>query len=115
MTSSVATFPDAPFAYGHPPSPATDASTVRIPFYNKKTLYLLGSFRNSPQSGCYLRAHFTSYMKQFIKNLLKRMLIFLQHIIWTKFGTFHKQDNDKIKSILIVVYNYHLDGNEYVC
>mmetsp|Transcript_7713 Transcript_7713/g.22597 ORF Transcript_7713/g.22597 Transcript_7713/m.22597 type:complete len:192 (+) Transcript_7713:109-684(+) len=30
--SSVATFPEAPFAYGHPPSPATEESIVRISF-----------------------------------------------------------------------------------
>ena len=27
-TSSVATFPDAPLAYGQPPNPATDESTT---------------------------------------------------------------------------------------
>jgi hypothetical protein len=30
-TSSVATFPDAPLAYGQPPSPATDESTTEMP------------------------------------------------------------------------------------
>src|SRR6266550_998959 len=30
-TSSVATFPVAPGEYGHPPSPPTDVSIVRIP------------------------------------------------------------------------------------
>lgn len=43
-TSSVETFPDAPFAYGHPPRPATDASTVLISFYMKKEEMLIKSF-----------------------------------------------------------------------
>jgi hypothetical protein len=30
-TSSVATLPDAPLAYGQPPRPATDESTTEIP------------------------------------------------------------------------------------
>lgn len=32
-TSSVATFPDAPLAYGQPPRPATEESTALIPIY----------------------------------------------------------------------------------
>ena len=38
-TSSAATLPDTPFAFGHPPKPATDASTVQIS-YSKETIVL---------------------------------------------------------------------------
>lgn len=37
-TFSVATFPVAFLAYGHPPSPPTELSTVRIPSYKKSNM-----------------------------------------------------------------------------
>jgi len=38
-TSSVATFPEAPLAYGHPPSPATEESTMLIPICSDTNQY----------------------------------------------------------------------------
>lgn len=46
-TSSVATFPEAPWAYGQPPSPATDESTTLIPFYRIKNKSLNKDKRRS--------------------------------------------------------------------
>lgn len=40
-TSSVATFPEAPFAYGHPPKPATEESIVLIPICLKRKKQLI--------------------------------------------------------------------------
>lgn len=39
ITSSVDTFPDAPFAYGHPPMPATLLSIIFIPNESETTKF----------------------------------------------------------------------------
>jgi len=38
-TSSVATFPDAPFAYGQPPRPATEESTMLTPIWREMRMF----------------------------------------------------------------------------
>lgn len=38
-TSSVGTLPEAPLAYGHPPSPATEESTIATPSSNDASMF----------------------------------------------------------------------------
>ncbi|KAJ0947097.1 hypothetical protein HanRHA438_Chr01g0011371 [Helianthus annuus] len=54
-TSSVATLPVAPFAYGQPPRPDTDESTTLIPicFFTKVTFFrMMDAKQNIKDSEC---------------------------------------------------------------
>ena len=76
-TSSVATFPVAPLAYGHPPKPATEESIVLIPICSKKkkkTKALVKSSEKMLQAckiicAVHRKINFQSGKKYFLSNL----------------------------------------------
>ena len=62
-TSSVATFPLAPGAYGHPPNPATELSTTPTPILTKQANETL-SKKHYGCAGCTIKETITNFAQK---------------------------------------------------